>query len=147
MAGRGPAPKDPEKRQRVNKPTELEELPASHDGEVPPLPRRGKYLKATRDWYATWARSPQAAGFGATDWQRLAMLAALVDRYWREPSKELMSEIRLNEAKLGGTVEDRQRLRWRLPGSGPADETPDEPTPTPQRRRPRGGRDARLHAV
>ncbi|MFD9405357.1 hypothetical protein ACFWA4_41905, partial [Streptomyces sp. NPDC060011] len=32
--------------------------------------------------------------------------------YWQEPKKELLSEIRLNEAALGGTAADRIRLRW-----------------------------------
>jgi hypothetical protein len=148
---RGPVPKDPSKRQRRNKPPEVEVLPPAHDGEVPPLRRRSKYLQATREWYDTWARSPQAAGFGSTDWQRLGMLAALVDRYHREPSPALMAEIARNETKLGATVADRQRLRWRLPSGTqeqPADEEPDEPTPAPtQRRRSRGGRDPRLRAV
>ncbi|HEV2071092.1 MAG TPA: hypothetical protein VGR26_14980 [Acidimicrobiales bacterium] len=148
MGERGALPKDPAKRQRRNKPPEFEELPEGFEGEPPPLPGRSKYLQATRDWYATWCSSPQAAGFGATDWRRLAMLAPLVDAYYRKPQASLMSEIRQNESKLGATVADRQRLRWRLPGASPATEVPDEPTPAPKRRRPRGGgRDPRLRAV
>jgi hypothetical protein len=42
------------------------------------------------------------------------MLAPLVDEYFRAPTKELLAEIRLNEAKLGATPEDRQRLRWKI---------------------------------
>lgn len=148
MAGRGPPPKDPEKRQRRNKAPDVEELPAVHAVTAPPLPNRSKYLAGTRHWYDTWASSPQAAGFGVTDWQRLHMLAALVDAYWREPSKELMGEIRLNESKLGATVEDRFRVRWRLPGSAPAAEDKPEPAREPSRRRPsRAGRDPRLRSV
>jgi len=78
------------------------------------LPGASRLSKATRAWYRTWARSPQALRFAATDWQRLHMLAGLVERYFADPSKELMSEIRLNEAKLGATPEDRMRLRWRI---------------------------------
>ncbi|HEV2069475.1 MAG TPA: hypothetical protein VGR26_06755 [Acidimicrobiales bacterium] len=146
MGSRGVPPKDPAKRQRRNKPPELEELPASHDGEVPPLPGRSKYLRRTRDWYDTWARSPQASAFAGTDWGRLHMVAALVDAYWREPKASLMSEIRLNEAKLGATIEDRQRLRWKLPG--PEHEPEEAPTPPrPRRRRSSSPRDPRLHSV
>jgi hypothetical protein len=155
---RGPPPKDPEKRQRRNKPPEVEELPPAHHGEVPPLPRRSKYLSTTRAWYYLWARSPQAAGFGETDWARLATLAPVVDAYWREVRKDapsttvmvrLLGEIRRDEAKLGATVEDRQRLRWRLPSGtrepAPTEEAPS--APTQHRRNPRSGRDPRLRAV
>lgn len=147
MGSHGPPPKDPSKRQRRNRPPELEELPASHDGAVPPLPRRSKYLKVTRDWYDGWARSPQASGFGGTDWARLHMLAPLVDAYWRQPRANLLTEIRLNEAKLGATVEDRQRLRWKLPGPDlSAEKAPAKPA-RPKRRRSSGPRDPRLRSV
>lgn len=63
-------------------------------------------------WYETWRTSPQADAFLPTDWQRLHMLAVLVEEYWAEPKKELLSEIRLNEAALGGTAADRIRMRW-----------------------------------
>jgi hypothetical protein len=157
---RGPVPKDPAKRQRRNKPPEVEVLPAAHEGQVPPLPRRSKYLSTTRAWYDLWARSPQAAGFGETDWGALHALAPIVDAYWRElrkgePSTSTLTRLHAEkvrtEAKLGATVQDRQRLRWRLPTGTqeqPAPEEPDEPTPAPtQRRRSRGGRDPRLRAV
>lgn len=154
MGERGPAPKDPSKRQRRNKPPEFEQLPERYDGEAPPLPGRSKYLKATRDWYDTWCSSPQAAGFGETDWQALAMMAPVVDTYWRsvvagDPKLTALAMVKKLEKDLGATVADRQRLRWRL-GSATEDTEPaDEPAPTPQRRRrPRGGgRDARLRAV
>lgn len=114
MAGRGPAPKDPAKRLRRNADdvpaSELEARPVA----APKLPGSSRLLPATRAWYRVWSTSPQAQLFIATDWQRLHQLALLVDAYYREPSKELMAEIRLNEAKLGATPEDRLRLRWRL---------------------------------
>jgi hypothetical protein len=61
--------------------------------------------------------------FIATDWGRLRMLLEIVDLFYREPSKELLGEIRLNEAKLGGTPEDRQRLRWKLEKPPPVPST------------------------
>jgi len=60
------------------------------------------------------------------------MLAELVQEYWSEPRKDLLAEIRLNEASLGGTAADRVRLRW----------TVAEPETDPVVRRsasPRGG--------
>jgi hypothetical protein len=40
------------------------------------------------------------------------MVLVLVDAYWGEPKASLLTEIRLNEALLGGTVVDRRRLGW-----------------------------------
>jgi hypothetical protein len=73
-----------------------------------------RYLKATRDWYETWARSPMATRFTTTDWTRLRQLAPLVDQYERRPAKDLASELRLQESLLGATVADRARLRLKL---------------------------------
>jgi hypothetical protein len=117
MASRGPLPKDPDKRERRNAEVAMTELDDAAV-EAPPLPGRSRYVKATREWYEVWCRSPQAGQFLSTDWLRLHMLAKLVDQFHRakEPTvaKQLLSEIRLNEQKLGGTAEDRLRLRWRM---------------------------------
>jgi hypothetical protein len=105
---------------RRNKPTfePIELDPGKPKGRAPVLPRRRAMLPATRAWYDTWARSPQASQFMATDWQRLHLLAMLVEDIFRtdDPKlrKELLGELRLQEAKLGATPEDRLRLRWRL---------------------------------
>ncbi|MGW6913721.1 phage terminase small subunit [Kitasatospora sp. NPDC054939] len=114
MAGVGPVPKDPSQRRRRNAdPAAGAVLPAAGpDGPTPALPGGHDYDSRTLEWYETWRSSPQAATFLATDWQRLHMLAQLVEQYWTEPKKELLSEIRLNEAALGGTAADRARLRW-----------------------------------
>ena len=79
--------------------------------DAPELPGWERYGTETLRWYNTWTSSPQAAVFTPTDWQRLHMLAALVDAYWRAPSVGLMSEIRLNESLLGATSVDRVRGR------------------------------------
>jgi hypothetical protein len=117
----------------------MDELPAEgFQGEVPPLPSSWRteravtkvdedgnsypatatvairYLKVTREWYETWARSPMATRFTTTDWTRLRQLAPLVDQYERKPSKELAGELRLQESLLGATVADRARLRLRV---------------------------------
>lgn len=144
MAGRGPAPKPADAVRRRNKPPAADELPAEgHTGPYPELPatyrvgedvtkdaagrkrtrvRRNKYLPETRAWYETWATSPQATQFSAPTWQRLLRLAPLVDLYEREPDKALLSEIRLQEASLGGTPADMLRLRWKV--AAPTEEPP-----------------------
>jgi len=119
MAGRGPAPKESSRRQRRNATPGTTELDSGARVKRPPAlpPRAGrgrKWSASTRRWYEVWRRSPQATLFTATDWQRLHMLAALVEEFYLAPTKELLGEIRLNEAKLGATPEDRQRLRWEI---------------------------------
>jgi hypothetical protein len=140
MAGRGPAPganpnrKDATQRRRRNVDPSFDELPAEgYSGPFPPLAaaysnrgRRVRFLKATREWYATWARSPMATRFTGTDWQRLRLLAPLVDQANREPSTRLMAEIRLQESGLGATILDRQRLRMRVGVSAPPAESEPE---------------------
>lgn len=113
MPASGPLPKDPSQRRRRNAdPVATTTLPAhGPDGPTPDLPG-GHYDNRTLAWYDTWRNSPQAATFLATDWQRLHMLAEMVQLYWEEPRKDLLAEIRLNEAALGGTAADRIRMRW-----------------------------------
>jgi hypothetical protein len=128
MAGKGPAPA--EAKRRRNKP-QIDELPAEgHRGEFPALPKSYRhdkktvpYLKATRVWYQTWARSPMATEFTGVDWQRLLRVAPLVDQYERTAARELLAEIRLQEASFGGTPLDRRRLglRVRPPAATDAD--------------------------
>jgi len=109
----GRLPKPDEKRARRNAPTfETTEL-AGGKAKAPALPGRAKLSKPTRAWWDTWKASPQADQFLATDWQRLLMLVPMVESYFAG-NLGLLAEIRLNEAKLGATPEDRLRLRWRM---------------------------------
>lgn len=62
-------------------------------------------------WYRVWQISAQGQIFEPTDWARLAMLAPLVEKHFSSPSAAAMSEIRLNEERLGATVVDRLRAR------------------------------------
>lgn len=128
MSGNGPLPKDSSRRRRRNADAvSATVLPAAGpDGPTPELPGGHDYDSRTLVWYETWRRSPQAAEFLPTDWQRLHMLAELVQLYWEEPKKDLLSEIRLNEAAIGGTAADRIRLRWTVadPEGGQAPRRP-----------------------
>lgn len=62
-------------------------------------------------WYRVWQLSAQAQIFQPTDWARLALLAPLVEKHFASPTGATMSEIRLNEERLGATVVDRLRAR------------------------------------
>ena len=79
----------------------------------------GDWSEAAADWWSTWATSPQAGSFAATDWLRLRMVLPLVERYFAEPNRQDLAEIRLNEARLGGTLEDRNRNRIKLEAAEP----------------------------
>ncbi|MFE6379218.1 phage terminase small subunit [Streptomyces roseolus] len=111
----GPPPS--ENRRRRNK-DEAAEFGASVqvDTELhgPELPHALLYGPRTLNWYETWRRAPQAGAFVPTDWQRLHMLAPLVDLFFLEPSVKLLSEIRLNESLLGATHADRLRARIKI---------------------------------
>jgi hypothetical protein len=76
------------------------------------LPNARTFSAATRAWYRVWTRSPQSEHFTATEWQRLAMLAHLIDRFYSDPDPKLLTEIRMNEQLLGATPADRRRLGW-----------------------------------
>lgn len=77
------------------------------------------WLPQVLAWWETWRRSPQAQAFEATDWLRLATLAPIVQSYWRKPSAAALSEIRMNEERLGATVVDRMRARMRITDPDP----------------------------
>src|SRR5688572_28526444 len=95
IMGAGPLPKDPSQRRRRNAdPVATSVLPAAGpDGPTPELPGGHDYDTRTLVWYETWRSSPQAATFLPMDWQRLHMLAQLVQQYWEELRKELLAEI------------------------------------------------------
>lgn len=59
MAGRGPAPKDPERRQRRNAAKDLAVVTEASAGPEPPTPPTG-LLKATRERWADYWTSPVA---------------------------------------------------------------------------------------
>lgn len=65
-------------------------------------------------WWATWREAPQARDFEATDWMRLALLATFVESVLERPSAAALSEIRMNEERLGATVVDRMRARMTI---------------------------------
>lgn len=118
MAGRGPAPKQQHQRERDTRRRNADVVTVSDDGQLrgPDLLEatgREAWSPMTLAWYNTWRRSPQAALFEATDWGRLLLLAPMVDYYvtGAKPSAAALSEIRLNEERLGATYVDRLRAK------------------------------------
>lgn len=130
MAGRGPAPKAPEKRARTNaEPVAMRILPKvlaqqpelpefevpTEDGAVP-----FHWPQQTRDWWQMWADSPLSIDFTATDWSELMDSALLHARVWSGDLRWL-PELRLRTAKFGATPEDRARLRIQFAEADAAD--------------------------
>lgn len=112
-------------RRRRNAPTHSETR-LVRDDEVRGLPideatGSEDWLPETVKWWETWRHAPQAQVFEGTDWSRLAMLAAIVDRYFQKPSAAALGEIRMSEERLGATVVDRMRARMRVEDQDPGD--------------------------
>jgi len=125
----GPLPKDPAVRQRKNKVAGAATLAAEPEKirRVPPLPKLWdcspdpeaepvlhEWHPLTRQWWRDVWRSPMAAEYLQADVHGLYRLAALVDKFWHEPNKDLAAEIRLEQQCFGLTPIDRRRLQWEV---------------------------------
>lgn len=128
----GPPPKNPELRQRTNKSSTVASL-TPHDQPVPGLPNHRIWHPMTQDWWRDIWSSPMGAQFLEADRHALYRLAILIDAFWLEPSKELASEIRQQEARFGLTPLDRWRLQWKVEAAPAAVKAPVEvPTDDPR---------------
>lgn len=112
------SPKPDDQRRRRNKPAH-DGVELQHDGEVrgpelEDITGRDEWSDYVRQWYHTWRTAPQAQAFLDTDWQRLGMLAFGVAQLEKRFSAATMSEIRMNEERLGATVTDRMRARMNV---------------------------------
>lgn len=120
MAGRGPAPKDPNRRAR-GKRGETQTILRFTPAPQPALPDGFPWPDRTRDWWAKWGRAPQSEMFSETDWEFLADTALLHATAWASAERAVDSgeridtsqhaELRIRVAKFGATIEDRARLR------------------------------------
>lgn len=122
MAGRGPAPKDPNRRARANKdPMPMRVLPPAEPAQQPELPPNMDWPPQTLEWWQMWADSPLSKDFTETDWSELRDTALLHAQLWNGDIK-VASELRLRVAKFGATPEDRARLRITFAQAEEADE-------------------------
>lgn len=121
MAGRGFAPKPPEKRAGHSKdPVPVRVLPAFL-AEQPDLPSGVIWPTQTLEWWDMWRDTPLSAGFTSTDWSELLDAALLHARVWGEGELKWLPELRLRTAKFGATPEDRARLRIQFAQADEAD--------------------------
>ena len=125
MGGKGPAPKPAHMRQHRIKKTGATTLAApdinqTEKPKVPTLqnPDKRKFHRLTRAWWKRVWTSPMAGEYLPTDVDGLARVALLVDEYYKNPTggkaKELLGEIRLQEARFGLSPVDRSRLQWEV---------------------------------
>lgn len=123
--------KDEAVRQRTNKATTRAELDPNGKARMPSFPaglfgEEGDPLRPrqphtlTRRWWRVIWKSPMAPRWLEADVERLFLVAALRDRFFREPSTTLASEIRQQEQTLGLTPLDRRRLEWHIAGPSSA---------------------------
>ena len=138
MAGRGPAPKDPSQRRRMNKPEQFDVI--TPDGKVhgPDLPDTHDWPDATSAWWETWRTCALAPKFTKTDWAFLLDTAVLHADFWLG-NRALAGELRLRVAKFGATVEDRARLKVEI---GDPDKAP-----APKRLQPKSAQDRKARLL
>jgi hypothetical protein len=148
MAGRGPAPKDPNKRARANKDPQALRIITAEPATQPELPEFDAQVEVdgelvsqsfswparTREWWQMWADSPLSDDFTSTDWSELLDTALLHARFWNGDHK-VAPELRLRVAKFGATPEDRARLRIQFAQADEADEKRTAPKSSARQRR------------
>lgn len=78
----------------------------------------------TEAWWVEAWHSPMSAEWLAVDRHALNRLAVLVEMFWREPTQQLLAEIRLQEQRFGLTWADRHRLGWKAPAKPDATAQP-----------------------
>lgn len=133
MAGRGAAPKPPERRARRNvdpNPTIRLEFQRCKPPELPPeLP----WHPMTLMWWRTWQESPMADLMGPTDWSFMMDTALMHHAMWEKGQWTLAAEVRLRVAKFGATPEDRLRLRIQWADADQRDSEVPQATSIPRR--------------
>lgn len=113
-----PLPKDPAIRQRANRSSTRaslgpDELPRKRAPRLPELDGKSWHVM-TRAWWRDVWHSPMAAEYVRADEHALFRLAVLINEFWGNPTKELASEIRLQQQAFGLTPLDRRRLEWSI---------------------------------
>jgi hypothetical protein len=130
VAGRGPAPKPPDRRARTNRDAVPQTVLRFEQAEPPDLPTFSveveghlveyRWPARTAEWWEMWKASPQADHFSSTDWDFLLDTALIHARLW-SGDVSAAAELRLRVAKFGATPEDRARLRMQFAQADEAD--------------------------
>lgn len=116
----GPAPKPAALRQRRNKTSTNAMLRTDVRVVMPDLPERDtengepEWLPITVQWWRDLWSSPMAPEYHSSDVHGLLIIAALRDQFWREPSKEIAAELRLQHREFGLSPLSRRQLQWEI---------------------------------
>ncbi len=102
-------------------------------------PDKRKFHKLTKEWWKRVWESPMAGEYLPTDIDGLARIAILVDEYYKNPKKDILAEIRLQESRFGLSPIDRSRLQWEV-AKGEEAERKRKP---PKQEHPASGKDPR----
>lgn len=125
MAGRGPAPKNPDQRARRNKdplPLRVIEAEATPQPPLPDvMPGDEPWPAQTREWWRMWSISPLAEEFTDAEWSFLLDTAVIHARLWSGDAKAA-AELRLRVDQFGMTPTSRARLRITFAQAAEADE-------------------------
>jgi hypothetical protein len=146
----GPPAKHDSVRARRNRTSTAKTLAKPIRAALPPLPARaevGPWHELTTAWWEDLRHSPMAPEYDDSDVHGLVLLAALVDRFWCAPSKELAGEIRLQRREYGLSPMARRTLQWSIEHFD--GEAPAGPAPRGRKQASRPGKDPRtvLRAV
>lgn len=116
MAGRGPAPKPDQLRQRRNRKSGAATLDIGVTVKAPTLPKITGVVwhRLTLDWWRDVWASPMAGEYLDADVHGLTRLARLINEFNVTGDSKLMPEIRLQEARFGLSPVDRARLQWEV---------------------------------
>lgn len=135
MAGRGPAPKPANIRQRTNRKAGSATIEALDGQEIPliPNPDERKWHPLTvAAWQHAW-QSPMASQWLETDADALGRLALVWDSFYKAPSADALKEIRLQSALFGLSPLDRSRLQWEVSRGDEAEQKQTKRAESPRR--------------
>lgn len=129
-----PAPKDPELRQRRNKPSSSATIDAA-GARKPALGRHrsdgGEWAPETRRWWAAIWSSRIVERWRDAHVPGLLRLARMVDDYWHEAdalrARQIHAEIRMVEREYGLTPMAGRSLGWTFSNQAGRDPAPDAP--------------------
>lgn len=126
MAGRGPAPKEPDQRRRSNAPSRGEwvDIPLERAGKIPSLGRRpsgGAWLASTKAAWEAWWADGASSTWGRAEQSSVRQLAFLFDEVERGALK-YAAEVRLRMDGLGLTPKGKRDLRLRVESEPIADD-------------------------
>lgn len=127
MAGRGRAPKEPEKRRNRTLPSRGEwvEIPAVNGKRAPALPAapRGGWSAGVRLAWKAWWADGASTQWSPADRESVRQLAYLLHDLERG-KVSVAGEVRLRMDSLGLTQKGKRDLRWRIGVEAPEGEVP-----------------------